>query len=384
MLINFLNEIIKIYHQIVVSLPIVRRRHKRRNTLCHMTIDSRHTLEFPSRWDIGAMRKAVLGARRVVLVAHTNADGDAVGSLLGMYHLLSEVYRHEGVDAVVTLLLPDGCPDELAWLPGATTIVSGKTDVCIHAIGEADLVVGLDISGFGRTGTLEQYLRASKAYKILIDHHEAPERDIFNALVSEPEASSTCELVYWVMRETFGQSVFTTDAAACLYTGMCTDTGTFSYSNTQPSLYVAAAELLAFGIDPMEINRQIKNVFTEARLRFFGYAMAHRLTVYVRQRVALMVLTADDMRDGGVESSELTGLINEVMKLQAIDCGILVREEEGKVRLSLRSKVQYDVNQLAREMFDGGGHQRAAGATSTVSLDETVKIVKQRLHLEDC
>jgi phosphoesterase RecJ-like protein len=137
----------------------------------------------------------------------------------------------------------------------------------------------------------------------------------------------------------------------------------------------------------MYINRSIKNVFSEARLRFFGYAMAHRLTVYEGPQVALMVLTAKEIADGGVESSELTGLINEVMKLRSIDCGILVREETtcagSRVRLSLRSKERYDVNLLASEMFGGGGHKRAAGATSTVTLAETVKIVKQRLNLED-
>ena len=350
-----------------------------------MTIECRHTVELAGLCDTGAVRRAVFGARRVVLVAHTNADGDAVGSLLGMGYLLAEACRQEGVATTVTALLPDGCPDELAWLPGADRIVSGKTQgaACLTAIAEADLIVGLDISGFGRTGSLEQSLRDAKASKVLVDHHEEPEREAFGLVVSDPEASSTCELVYWLVREAFGSGVFTTEAAACLYTGMCTDTGTFSFSNTHPSLYLAAAELLAFGIDPMAINRSIKNVFTEARLRFFGFAMAHRLTVYNGPQVALMVLTAADMRDGGVESSELTGLINEVMKLRAIDCGILIREEEGKVRLSLRSKERYDVNRLARDLFGGGGHQRAAGATSLVGLDETVTIVKQRLHLED-
>ena len=350
-----------------------------------MTIECRHSVELAGRWDIGGIRRAILEARKVALVAHTNADGDAVGSLLGMGRLLTEAYRREGIEASVAALLPDGCPDELAWLPGAERIANGKTqaDTCRKAMAEADLIVGMDISSPNRTGSLEASLRASKAKKMLVDHHEAPEREVFDLIVSDPEASSTCELVYWLVRETFGHGVFSTEAAECLYTGMCTDTGTFSYSNTHPSLYMAAAELLAFGIDPMAINRKIKNVFTEARLRFFGFAMAHRLTVHTPQRVALMVLTAADMRDGGVESSELTGLINEVMRLQAIDCAILIREEEGKVRLSLRSKEQYDVNQLARELFGGGGHQRAAGATSTVGLDETVSIVKHRLNLED-
>ena len=349
-----------------------------------MQIERKYTIGFDSEWDVAAVRDAVRGARRAVLVAHTNADGDAVGALTGMYQLLRQV----GV-ATVTPMLPDGVPDELSWLPCADAVVSGEkdADLCRRAIETADLIIGLDISGFGRTGRLESWLRENPGYKLLVDHHEQPERETFDTVVSEPSASSTCELVYWLMHETFGSEVFTAGAAESLYAGICTDTGTFSYSNDRQSVYLAAAELLQYGIDPMRVNRSIKNVFTEERLRFFGYAMAHRLTVYEEPQVALMVLTAQDMADGRVQSSELTGLINEVMKLKSIDCGILVREETtcagSKVRLSLRSKERYDVNRLAAEMFGGGGHKRAAGATSTVSLAETVDIVKQRLNLED-
>ena len=345
-----------------------------------MQIERKYTVGFDSEWDVEAVRAMVRGARHAVLVAHTNADGDAVGSLTGMTALLMAA----GLP-LATPLLPDGVPDELAWMPNTDRIVSGKAspDRCRDAIEGADLIIGLDISGFGRTGLLEPWLQASQAKKLLVDHHECPDRTAFDTVVSEPSASSTCELVYWLMRETFGESLFGKEAAVSLFTGLCTDTGTFSYSNDRPSLYLAAADLLHFGIDPMYINRRIKNVFTEARLHFFGFAVAHRLTVYERQRVALLVLSASDIRQGGVQSSELTGLINEVMRLRDVDCGILVREEEGKVRLSLRSKELYDVNLLAREMFDGGGHRRAAGATSILPLDETVEIVKKKLGLTE-
>ena len=345
-----------------------------------MEIEYRHRFTLDCGTAAAAVGDALRGARRAVVVAHTNADGDAVGAVTALYGLL----RRAGVSEV-TPMLPDGCPDDLDWLPFSNLIVSGKSnlDTCRRAIAEADLIVGADISGFGRTGVLEPLLRANGESKMLIDHHIGPERESFDIVVSEPEISSTCELVYWIIREAFGHDAFDRDTATCLFTGMCTDTGTFSFSNRQASLYLASAELLDYGIDPMEINRCIKNVFTEARLKFFGHAMAERLTVYRPQRVGLMVLTAKEMTDHGVESHDLTGLINEVMKLKDIDCGVLVREELGKVRLSLRSKTEYDVNRLALEMFNGGGHERAAGATSLLTLDETVAIVKKKLNLED-
>lgn len=344
-----------------------------------MQIEKTYKAVFESKWDLEGVRRAIVGAQRMVLVAHQNADGDAVGSLLGMWHLLQGATK-----ATVTPMLPDGVPMDLDWLPGAEHVLSGKADgdACRKAIAEADLVICQDLNTLERTGVLQEPLHEAKALRLLIDHHETPEVCSFGIVVSEPRISSTCELVYWLMHETFGDEIFNRDAATCLYTGICTDTGTFCYSNDRESVYLAAAALLRYGIDPMAINREIKNVFTEERLRFFGHAMDSLLTVYPGQEVALIVIPAAEMEAYGVESADLTGLINEVMKLRAVDCGILVREETGKVRLSMRSKVRYDVNQLARELFPiGGGHKRAAGATSLTSLDETVNIVKQKLGL---
>lgn len=344
-----------------------------------MTIEVQYKAAFDSHWDIGAVRRAFAEAAHVVLVAHQNADGDAVGSLLGMWHLL-----RQAVSAEVTPLLPDGVPGDLDWLPGADAIVSGKADEarCAAAIDGADLIVCLDLNTIERTGRLADRLHAAKAAFMQVDHHERGEdgqsRD-WSVAVVEPEASSACELVYWLMREAYGEGVFTREAAECLYTGICTDTGTFSYSNDRQSVYLAAAGLLAHGIDPMRINHQIKNVFTEERLRFFGHAMADLLEVYPERQVALIVLTEAEMKAYGVESADITGLINEVMKLRTVDCGILVREEGEKVRLSLRSKERYDVNLMARSLFGGGGHKRAAGATAYATLQEVVDKIKREV-----
>lgn len=356
---------------------------KQRKILWHMKIELHSEALFDACWDLVAVRAALEGAQRIALVAHQNADGDAVGSVLGMWHLLRQT-----VSAEVTPLLPDGVPGDLDWLPGADAIVSGKADEarCAAAIDGADLIVCLDLNTIERTGRLADRLHAAKAAFMLVDHHERAENGERNVesgkwrvAVVEPEASSTCELVYWLMREAYGEDIFSAEAATCLYAGICTDTGTFSYSNDRQSVYLAAAGLLAHGIDPMRINRQIKNVFTEERLRFFGHAMADLLEVYPERQVALMVLTEAEMKAYGVESADITGLINEVMKLRTVDCGILVREEGEKVRLSLRSKERYDVNLMARGLFGGGGHKRAAGATAYATLQEVVDKIKREV-----
>lgn len=342
-----------------------------------MTIETKRTITVVDGWDAKTFVRLVGEARQIVLVAHTNADGDAVGSVTGMFGIL----RHVAPHAVLHAMLPDGLPGDYDWLPGSEFILSGRSDMdaCRSAIANADLIIGLDIAGLNRTGTLEPLLRDAHCGKILIDHHEAPRREDFDVVVSDPGISSTCELVYWLCRMLWGCEVIDRDVATSLYTGLCTDTGTFSYSNRRASLYIAAAEMTERGIDPMAINQRIKNVFTPARLQFFGYAISQLLTVDATSHTALMVIAKEDMERYGVTSHELTGLVNEVMRLRDTECAILIREEEGLVRLSLRSKTTTDVNRLAQELFDGGGHERAAGATSHLSLQATVERVKEAI-----
>ena len=347
-----------------------------------MTIASEYRVEIGASWDADALRRLVGESERVMLTAHMNADGDAVGSVTGLYDILSAA-----TGCRLTMMLPDGCPDDYRWLPHTEHILSGQGQPaeCEKAIAEADLIVCLDLADLSRTGRLADRLRAAGCQKLLIDHHEHSEIKVqnreFDSEVVAPEISSACDLVYWLMRDLYGPAAFSTAAATSLYTGICTDTGTFSYTNRAASLYLAAADLVQRGIDPMEINRRIKNVFTPERLRFFGHAMNELLDVYPLQGVALMTIREEEMRRYGVSSAELTGLVNEVMKLKDTDCAILMREEGDKVRLSLRSKTRHDVNALARDLFGGGGHERAAGATSHLSLADTLAKVKRHLGL---
>ena len=350
-----------------------------RNPLTHMEIECTYRIPLAEGWTPEALRAMLCGARRTVVVAHTNADGDAVGSLTGIYAVLRDM-----TGAEVVPMLPDGCPDDLVWLPNTQHIVDCRRDTALaeRLVADADLIVATDLNGLDRTGHMSKAFLESKARKILIDHHVGPHTEQFDIVISDDGISSACELAYWTLRQTFGSDAIGREAATSLYTGICTDTGTFSYSNTRQSVYLAAAELLTRDIDPMAINRNIKNIFTTARLQFFGYAMSSLLTVYPDRALALMVISREDMQRYGVGSPELTGLVNEVMRLRDVDCAALIREEEGSVRISMRSKVHTDVNLLCRELFDGGGHERAAGATSHLNLNDTVAAVKRKFGVE--
>lgn len=325
------------------------------------------------------LRAVLEGAQRVALLAHMNADGDAVGSLTGLADVLRRM-----TGAAVTPMLPDGCPSDLAWMPGADLVLNGQTqaEACRSALAEADVVIGTDFNSPTRVGSLEEPLRQSRATKVVIDHHHDPETAAFDMVFSAPSMSSACELVYWTVRGLWGPACVGRDAATSLYAGLRTDTGGMAYSNTETSLYLAAAELIATGIDPMAINRDINNTFSPERMRFYGFALSQRLDIDAARGTALMTIAQSDMRAFGVSSADLTGLVNEVMRVRCVECAVLVREEEGRVRLSLRSKDRTDVHRMAAELFGGGGHTRAAGATSHLPLDETVRLVREKLNMQ--
>ncbi|MBR1798286.1 MAG: DHH family phosphoesterase [Bacteroidales bacterium] len=323
---------------------------------------------------IGALLSA---SQRTVVVAHQNADGDAVGSVVAWTSMLR---RHTA--AQIDPLLPDGCPSDLDWLPLAADIVDGSAqpDEAATLLAEADVVVCSDFNTLSRTGCLQEALATTKAKKILIDHHRNPEVAAFDIVVSDHTISSACELGYWVMRAIYGCNGFDTEAAMALYTGMRTDTGGMAFSNGQPSLYLATAHLVQCGIDASEINRNIANVFSPNRMRFWGYAMKDLLEIDSESGTALLPVSLSDMEAYGMTPAELTGLINDVMRIKDVECAVLVREEETRVRLSYRSKTTVNVDEMARALFaEAGGHLHAAGATSTLPFADTVAEVRNQL-----
>ena len=325
------------------------------------------------RLDKGLLRsmdEAIEKADWVTIVSHMNADGDAVGSLLGCYHLLVKHGKKN-----VTLVLPNGVPETFGYLPGSEKVLNGDVELarCEEALREADVVIAVDFNGAGRIDQLGNALLESKGVKLLIDHHHNPDVELMNLRVSVPELSSTCEAVYWVFKEMWGENCMNRETAQCLYSGICTDTGSFAYSNEDPSLYEAAAGLVSYGIDAADIHNRIDNTFSVARMKFWGFAIGERLVVDVEHKFAYFYFSLEDMQRGGVTGADLEGLVSYTLKMKEIEVGALVREEVGRIKVSLRSKYGVDVNVIAREHFGGGGHTKAAGATCVGwSLEETI------------
>lgn len=328
---------------------------------------------------IETMRHLCAEAHHVVLLSHMNADGDACGSILGMAHQLLQLSSNA---FSVTPILPNGCPSNFSWMPGSEIVLSGEEqlDLCLNCIAEADLIICVDFNAPSRIDFLQQSLVDAKGYKILIDHHHSPSEH-FDLVFSDPDISSTCELVVWLTRALWGEKYFNTDVACCLYTGLRTDTGGFAFSCSQPSCFEAAAFLVGYDIVPAEIHNRIVNTFSFKRMRFYGFALSQRLQIFPEQRVAIFAFSLQDLNQYGISSEDLEGLVGYTLMMKEIEVGALLREESTRVKVSFRSKYGVDVNHIANQM-GGGGHTKASGATLVMPFVDAFARVKEALGVE--
>lgn len=330
-----------------------------------------------NKTDLALLANHVNTAHSIVLIAHHNPDGDAIGSLLGLYKILKSVVSN---NCDIKMITPnEGNKNQLYFLDGIDQIINFQQnpDTCIEAFTNTNLIIGLDFNDPNRIDTLEPYFMQSNAYKILIDHHHNPKTECFDTTISKPEMSSTCELVFWIVDSIWKADVITKDAAIPLYCGICTDTGTFSYSNIHPSLYVATASLVSHDIEPDKLQIMLFNNFSIERMRFYGYAINNRLRIFPEKHFAYFYITKEDFNAFGISKSDLEGLVNYTLLMSDIHVGVLIREEASQCRLSFRSKFGIEVHTVAKRLFNGGGHKQAAGATSTLTLDETIAVIEK-------
>ena len=339
-----------------------------------------YTKQFDSQ-DITKFLQWIAEARNILLVSHMNADGDACGSLMGLTLLFDQASM---IGCSVTPVLPNGCPKNFEWLPESGRIVKGESDTQAweRMTEEADLIVGVDMNAASRTDMLAEPLRKARCHKVLIDHHHNPDREEFELVFSDPDISSSCELVLWLSQAMWGDRFLNREVSTCLYAGLSTDTGGFAFSCEQPSCFEAASMLVRYDIHPAEIHNLIINTFSVNRMQFYGFALSERLRIYPDQRVALMAFSLDDQKRFGVGGEDMEGLVNYTLMMKEMEVGALLREEVGRTKVSLRAKYEVNVNHIAQQL-GGGGHTKAAGATCKMPLDETLRAVEKLLGVEN-
>lgn len=306
---------------------------------------------------------------KIVIVAHTNPDGDAVGSSLAW----AEALRALG--HTVTCVVPNKFPYFLDWMPGIEEVVVFKTDTegrGKRAIAEADVIFCLDFNAISRLEILSDTIDANTtARRVLIDHHLSPDEG-FDLAFSHPDASSTCFLVYSIVEALWGTDAISRSMAESLYVGIMTDTGNFAFSFLTPELFRAVAVLLEKGISIPDIHNSVYNAYTEGRARLFGYAINRKMEVIENGTVAYMSLMENEMRRFQFQQGDSEGFVNYALTIKKVKMSAMFLAHRKFIRVSLRSRGAVDVNLFARKYFNGGGHKNAAGGKSFVSMQETI------------
>ena len=306
---------------------------------------------------------------RIVILSHTNPDGDAVGSSLAW----AEVLRVRGHE--VTCVVPNKFPYFLDWMPGIDEVVVFKTDTegrAVKAIAEADVLFCLDFNAVSRLEILSETIQGNTtARRVLIDHHLQPDEG-FDIVFSHPESSSTCFLVYCLVEAMYGTGAITRRMGELLYVGMMTDTGNFAFSHLTPELFRAVAVLLEKGISIPEIHNSVYNAYTEGRARLFGYAINRKMALIEDGTVAYMSLLESEMRRFQFQQGDSEGFVNYALTIKKVKMSAMFLAHRKFIRISLRSRGDVDVNLFARKYFNGGGHKNAAGGKSFLSMEETI------------
>ena len=318
--------------------------------------------------DIQAVRELLSTPKRIAIIPHRSPDGDAMGSTIGLYHFLLKLNHH----AVV--IAPNEFPDFLAWLPDSDKVLIFEKDRenCTKILQEAELIFTLDFNALHRTGEMEHVLNKLTAPFVMIDHHQKP--DSYAAyMYSSTHFGSTCEMVYNFIDFIGYKSLIDKTIATCIYTGIVTDSGSFRFPSTTSTTHKVVADLIDNGIDNSGIHNLLFDNSSYERLQLMGRALQN-MKVLPEFKTSYITLSQQELDEFKYVKGDTEGLVNFGLTIKGIIFAAIFIEhkDENIIKISFRSQDGFDVNQFAREHFNGGGQINAAGGKSYLSLKETV------------
>ncbi|MDO9152296.1 MAG: bifunctional oligoribonuclease/PAP phosphatase NrnA [Paludibacter sp.] len=324
---------------------------------------------------IHKVQKAIKGVEKIAIVVHVGPDGDAMGSSLALWHYLMTIEKEPVV------IVPSPFPDFLGWMPGAENVLVYKNakEASDKILENAELIFALDFNVPERLQQMEQAVMNATAPIILVDHHLQP-GDFAKIVVSYPEIASTSELIFRLICRMGDFAQINLACAECIYTGMMTDTGGFTYNSNNFEIYTIISELIKIGIDKDDIFRKVYNTYSAERMRLMGYALYKKMKVYPENKAALIALTAKELNEFDYKNGDSEGLVNMPLSIDGVVFSVFMREEKDKVKISLRSVGTFPANKVSADLFNGGGHLNAAGGESFISLKEAVEKFENALE----
>ena len=315
------------------------------------------------------IKQTVSDLDQICIITHTNPDGDAIGSSLGLFHVLKNLGKK------VNVIVPNDYPEFLQWLPGNENVLrfNKQKSQCCKAFAEAKLIFCLDFNELSRSNDLNQIIKDSKAFKILIDHHPFPE-NVFDLQISDTSVSSTAELVYETIFETAFESHLDKNAATCLFTGLLTDTISFNVNCSNPRTFEVAAKLLAYGINKEEIHRKVFDNYSANRQKLLGHVLLNKMIILPEYSTGYIWLTKQELKEFDFQPGDSEGFVNYPLSIKGVNFAAFFMERENHIKISFRSRGVIPANTIMSENFTGGGHRNAAGGDEhKLNLEDTLK-----------
>ena len=313
-------------------------------------------------------------AQKIAIVPHVNPDGDAIGSTVGLASIFED-YGHQ-----CTVVSPNDYPAFYDWLTGSVQVLNydRQKSAAKNAIAQADAVFCLDFNEMGRMGKLKEVVEGFIGPKVLVDHHPFP-KDFCDFTVSDTSYSSTAELVFDLVCHLGLKQHINLQAANALFTGIMTDTGSFSHNISNPNTFQVVAELLALGVKADDIHANVYHNYSAQRMKLLGYSLNDKMVVVPEYHTAYIALTKEELDSYNYAPGDTEGFVNYPLSIAGIVFTALFIEKEDHVKISFRSKGSFPANAFSSENFGGGGHLNAAGGESTLPLGETIDKFKKLL-----
>lgn len=317
--------------------------------------------------EIFALQNLLATPKKIAIIPHRSPDGDAMGSTLALYHFLLKL-NHKPI-----VISPNDFPNFLAWLPSSEIVLIYENDKenCTKILNEAELVFTLDFNALHRTGEMEQVLNKLSAPMIMIDHHQKP--DTYATITySDTAIGSTCEMIYNLISFLDKKALLDKTIATCIYTGITTDSGSFRFPSTTSTTHRIVAELIDLGIDNSDIHNLLFDDNSANRLQLLGRALQN-IKVFPEYKTSYITLSQKELDEFHYQKGDTEGIVNYGLSIKGILFSAIFIEhrDENIIKISFRSQGTFDVNQFAREHFNGGGHINAAGGKSNESMKAT-------------
>ena len=312
--------------------------------------------------------------KSIVLVPHMHPDGDAMGSVLGLWRVL------QNAGLKVKMVSPTKYPEFYHWMDGHDEVIifSHHPKQSARAFDESDLLICMDFNQLSRLGDMKPLVEGFKGKKVLIDHHPYP-GNFTDLVISDITYSSTAELMFSVLQSTEFTPYIDRNAATSFFTGIMTDTGSFDFNVSNPNTFEVVAQLTRMGIDQLDIHSKVYDNFSADRMRLLGFCLSNRMTVYPEYHAACMYITLEDQKVFNFKTGDNEGFVNIPLSIKGVVFCVLFTEKDKYIKASFRSKGEFAVNEVSEKYFNGGGHRNASGGELYASLQETLALFEKLL-----